>query len=195
MDAAVLRRYLQPSPTLRWHPWAPLFAALLLVTFIFVFGVRWGYSAGMRFAGEREAYSATGMETIRHHLEAARPGWMMVASARQFDAIAVDWLRDQEERKSIVRRMQLAAEELAFDRGRAGGAFRRTHARHVVEYRLNALSGAAPLWQRTATVCREVGKGLDLRDELARAAKAYTALMGREITPEQLAPLSGAVCS
>ena len=195
MDAAVLRRYLQPSPTLRWHPWAPLFAALLFVTFIFVFGVRWGYSAGTRFAGERDAFSNTAMETVRLHVEATRPGWMMVGTARQFDAIAVAWLRDQEERESIARRMQLAADEFAFDRGRVGGEFRRTHKRQLVEYRLNALYGAAPLWQRTATVCQEVGKGLDLRDELARAAKAYTALMGREITPEQLAPLSGAVCS
>jgi hypothetical protein len=195
VNAAVLRRYLQPSATLRWHPWAPLIAALLLVTFIFVFGVRWGYSAGVRFASERAAFSNTAMESVRLHLEVTRPGWMMVATAREFDAIAVAWLRDREERESIARRMQLAAEEFVFDRGRVGGEFRRTRARQLVEYRLDALSGAAPLWQRTATVCREVGKGLDLRDELIRAARAYTALMGREITPEQLAPLSGATCN
>jgi hypothetical protein len=34
----------------------------------------------------------------------------------------------------------------------------------------------------------------DMTDELSRAAAAYTAVLGRTVTAEQLAPLSGAKC-
>ena len=67
-------------------------------------------------------------------------------------------------------------------------------ARQAAEYRLKNLSGPAPQWQRTATLCGEVGPGLDLRAELERAASAYSIVLGRTITAEQLAPLSGVRC-
>ncbi len=52
MDIAVFRRYLQPSPTLRWHPWAPLVFALVLLSFVFYLGTQWGFAAGNRIVGE-----------------------------------------------------------------------------------------------------------------------------------------------
>ena len=45
MDAQVIRRYLQPSPKLRWHPWEPICAGLLLLAFVFWGGAMWGYAA------------------------------------------------------------------------------------------------------------------------------------------------------
>jgi hypothetical protein len=68
------------------------------------------------------------------------------------------------------------------------------NARRAAEYRLDNLAGSAPYWKRTANLCEEMNARYDMTDELSRAAAAYTAVLGRTITAEQLAPLSGAKC-
>ena len=48
--------------------------------------------------------------------------------------------------------------------------------------------------QYFAITCQELGRGFDMRSELDKVARACTTLLGRQITPQQLAPVSGAVC-
>src|SRR5258708_7041728 len=177
---------------LRWHPWAPLVAGLLLVAFAFVLGLRWGYHLGTRVAPDYSAFSSPGREWVKFEREPRQPAFQTFASARSFDAVVVAWAREQDDRARPSKRLQFAIEDRLFLRD---SAFRDGTARHWAEYRLKTLSGNAPHWQRTANVCQELGAGFDVRDEVDRAAKAYTRLLGREIRAEQLAPLSGAVCN
>jgi hypothetical protein len=186
---------LQPSPTLRWHPWAPLVAGFLALAFVLFLATRWGYMAGARMADQRGAFAVPVLEWMHLERNETQPGWMTVTSARQLDGLVLRWMRDHEARQSPATRARLAAEEVLFGSRVDGSAVLEEGARNMAEYRLKALSGAAPLWQRTAAVCKELGAGIDMRSELDKAAKAYTALLGREITPQQLAPLSGAVCT
>jgi len=203
MQAMAIRRYLQPSPTLRWHPWAPLVAGILLVTVIFALGAMWGFSAATRMAADERAYVGPSFARMGAQLEAARPARAVVDSARSFDAAVIRWARQTEAERSLSYRLRVSLEDALFGLLRENrnprrridlhDAYRDAVTRNA-EYRLTNLSGTASAWQRTATLCEEVGRGYDSSGQLETAAAAYTAVLGQKITAQQLAPLSGARC-
>ena len=200
MDAAILRRYLQPSPTLRWHPWAPLAAGVLLLVFAFALGAWWGASAERRIF-EAAFTGQAGREMIRMELESSRPAAAAVWQAKAFD----DVVRNRAERPVDARtRLRdridwvffcLTAERARCDirkEGWVGSLPRDDDAiKRIAEYRLRNLSPAAPGWRRTSTYCEETMvplTGRDLRDDFARTAAAYSQVLGRRVSPEELAP-------
>jgi hypothetical protein len=198
------RRYLQPSPTLRWHPWAPLAAAILLIAFVFALGAAWGDAAAMRRAADLRVYTEPSFRMMERQLEATRPARHAFEFARSLDAAVIRAAREAQAEKSPVYRMRVSLEESVFgfleaDRHTRNDIDRRQvyrdSARLLAEYRLKNLAGSAADWQPTATLCRDIGRGWELGTQLDSAAWAYSAILGRTITAQQLAPLSGAACS
>jgi hypothetical protein len=203
MSAAILRQYLQPSPTLRWHPWAPLVIAVLVIAFVFALGAAWGHSAATRMATDRTVYTAPSFRVMAVELEAMRPARHAVESARAFDVAVIRAAREKEAQTSLPHRLRISLEDSMFGMLQEDSHRRRDidlrqmyrdGARGAAEHRLKNLSGTAPYWQRTATLCQEVGRGWDLGTHLDVAASAYSAILERTITAQQLAPLSGARC-
>lgn len=203
MNAVAFRRWLQPSETLRWHPWAPLVAAGLAAAFVFAFGAAWGFAAAKRMAHE-QAINVEPWTYTRTQVEAMRPARAAIEAARAFDIAVIHGAREAEAGRSRLHRWRLALEQAVFgeawqdrrnpDRPVELNALFRDNARRAAEYRLANLAGAAPFWKRTATLCEEMAGNMDLSAQLARTAAAYTSVLGRPVTPEQLAPLSGARC-
>lgn len=203
MNAAILRNYLQPSPRLRWHPWGPLVAAALIVAFVFALGAAWGYAAATRMAADQRTYVDASWRAMEAQLEATRPARLAVQTAGSFDAAVVRAAREAQAEKSLPYRLRISLEDSVFGlldderHSRRELDLRKAYrdsAKRSAEYRLTNLSGTAPGWRRTATLCQEVGRGWDLRAQLETTASAYSAVLGRTITAEQLAPLSGAKC-
>ena len=189
MDAAVLRRYLQPSPTLRWHPWAPIVAGLLSLGFAFWLGATWGFSAVAHYMNPMRWEASR--ERIRLELETSRPAQAVVWEARHFDAVVVNWVKEEPLRASPLRQLRDFAERWMFWRGADIDRHRVDTVRSYAEYRVANLSGDAPRWQRTATFCDEgpqPASGRDLRAEYEPVAQAYSKMLGRPIPAEQLAP-------
>jgi len=204
MHTAVFRRYLQPSRTLRWHPWAPLVAAGILVAFVFAFGASWGFAVAKRMSNE-EWITAYPWTFTRAQIEAMRPARTALDAARAFDAAVIAGARKARDEKALLYRWRVVVEHQIFDQAwldRRRNPNRNVdlhamfgdNARRAAEYRLDNLAGNAPYWKRTANLCEEMNARYDMSDELSRAAAAYTAVLGRTVTAEQLAPLSGAKC-
>jgi len=74
VNVAALRRYLQPSPTLRWHPWAPLAAGILMLLLAVYFSAKWGYASAQReeFRGYGSLASAMYMRFLMNEKSPAR---------------------------------------------------------------------------------------------------------------------------
>ncbi|HUQ28365.1 MAG TPA: hypothetical protein VM051_07215 [Usitatibacter sp.] len=185
VNAQGLRRCLQPSPVLRWHPWAPLVAALLLLGFVFVFGAQWGHSSAMR---DRSGANSYAFMVVMEH-DARYPARKLMRRARAIDEAVVRFVRDSATTPSVWVRVRNQAERWLF-RGRAGYEYPRDSIVSLAEFRLRELSGSAAAWQLTAAYCDEMSAvpltGMDLLDPAA--ASAYSTLLGRPISPEQLAP-------
>ncbi len=205
MNAEAIRRYLQPAATLRWHPWAPLVAAGVLVAFVFAFGAAWGFSVARHMSDEQHIYADPWTYT-RSQVEAMRPARSALDAARAFDAAVIHGAREAEaQRSSAWHRTRTSIEQAVFGQAWAERPIPKRPVdfheifgdspRRAAEYRLANLAGDAPYWKRTARLCDEVGPAFDMSGQLATTAAAYSAVLGRPITPEQLAPLSGARCS
>jgi hypothetical protein len=203
MNAASFRTYLQPSPALRWHPWAPLATAVLFVAFVFALGAAWGYAAAKRMAADERTYNDASLRAMEEQLQVIRPARASVDTARWFDAAVIRAAHEAQAERPLPYRARISAEDSLFGllddarHSRLDFDLRKAYrdsAKHSAEYRLKNLSGAAPAWQRTAALCQEVGPGWDLRAQLERTATAYSVVLGRTITAEQLAPLSGVKC-
>jgi len=204
LNATTIRRYLQPAKTLRWDPWAPLVALGIALGFAFAFGAAWGFSAAKRMADEQRVYGNPWTYT-RAQVEAMQPARATLEAARAFDAAVVHGAREAAAEKSAAHRIRIAIEQRVFGRAWLDTPMANRPLdlheifgdgpRRAAEYRLANLAGEAPYWKRTARLCDEVGPAFDMSAQLAAVAAAYTTVLGRPITPEQLAPLSGARCS
>ena len=204
MNAATIRRYLQPADTLRWHPWAPLMAMGFFIAFVFAFGAAWGFSVAKRMSDEQRVSQEPWTYT-RAQVEAMRPARSTLDAAHAFDAAVMRGARDKEAAKSLAHRLRISVEDAVFSQAWLDRPNPRRpmdiheifgdNARIAAEYRLANLAGDAPVWKRTARLCDEMGPSFDMSAQLVNAAAAYSTVLGRTVTPEQLAPLSGARCS
>ena len=187
MVAAVLRRYLQPSPTLRWHPWAPLLALVLAFAFVFVVGVRWGYSVGKREVqmGANDYASLVSAENLWTQ---NRPAMDVMRKAGAIDAAVRRYLVESEAQPTVLQRI----EQVLFYRGANPYLLSKQHVVYLAEFRLKEMGGSAPMWQVTASYCDEIHSpisGLDLRPGAEEVAKEYSKLLGRRVDAAELAPL------
>lgn len=188
MDATVFRRYLQPSPTLRWHPWAPIVAGALLLLFVFYVGGRWGWDASQRqYMSLGHLY---GDRVYMDYLaEEKWPGHRLVNDAGSIDATVQGFLERKERAPSAWERWRAKLEALTFHAGsysRSKDAVMR-----MAEFRLRELSPAHPRWQATSAWCQRFGHRVyevDALADYAKTAKDYSTLLGREVRPQELAP-------
>jgi hypothetical protein len=187
MDTTVIRRYLQPSPTLRWHPWAPLLAGALALLFAFYFGAQWG-----KGAERRELWSVVdypGRVFMDYFVDAKFPGERMMSDAIAIDSGVETFVRRSEHLPAWweAPREKLEAFVLNTHSYRQSKEFVIT----MAEFRLSELSPANTRWQATSAWCARHGNRLNDFDVLGAfkdSAKAYSKLLGREVRPQELAP-------
>ena len=188
MDATVLRRYLQPSPTLRWHPWAPLAAGVLLLGFVFYLGALWGWNAYQR--QDRANSHGYGYRVFMDYLvESKWPGARLVAEADAVDATVSTMLARIERAPSGMETSRSKLEAAVFHTRHA--AYDRRAVVQLAEFRLRELSPANARWAETATWCDRHAMPVQDVDALApyvNAARDYSKVLGREIRPQDLAP-------
>jgi hypothetical protein len=196
MTVATLRRYLQPSPTLRWHPWAPLVTLLLAFAFVFALGI----AAGMKYEQRRvrnSQYSPVIFEMLTQLEAHQRPTAIVIRRAQRIDN-AVAQLVHEDEHKGVADRVADGIQPYFWpDRVRRvdPDAVLHDSIRRAAEWRLANLSAGAPAWEQTAAYCNEWKYPYNVIDAYERYAKAYSTLLGREITAKQLAPaVPGGVC-
>jgi hypothetical protein len=188
VNADVIRRYLQPPPTLRWHPWAPLVSGVLLLLFVFYFGASWGWAASQRqFSSLGHVYGDR--VYMDYGAEERWPGHRLVNDAGSIDATVQEFLRRQERAPTTWERWRAKLEMFMFH------AQSYSHSKDAVarmaEFRLRELSPSHPRWQATSAWCERFGHRLYEVDALAdytATAKAYSTLLGREVRPQELAP-------
>ena len=183
MSVVTLRRYLQPSPTLRWHPWAPLVALVLALAMAFAAGCAVAY----RFATEIHAAQADS-QTFFHAAwrldeNAGNPRGVMQEAA-EMDRVVMRYVAARKSKSISLRNLQ---ERIAL------GAPVDTlpMVKRIAEYRLGELSGNAPRWLVTASYCSRPGaplSGEDLVQRYEKAAAAYSEVLSRPITARTLAP-------
>jgi len=201
MRVASFRRYLQPSTTLRWHPWAPLAVLALALGFAFCFGVK----AGIGFAERRtdaQAYAYAVSEMLMEKERIAHPGRALVSRADTIDRAVTSFVRSEEQSRGFTRLLDAVV----------GGSWlssrRASYWHHVrestvkaAEWRLANFAPGAPAWRKTAAFCDElrdlsVPRPFDVTNGYKHTATAYTKLLGRRITPAELAPaVPGGTCN
>jgi hypothetical protein len=200
MDATAIRRYLQPSPTLRWHPWAPLIAGLLLLGFVFYLGTRWGFNAGSRFTGDLMMGTPASDVLARHHWAETRPAHAMLHEAGKLDAAVRFYDAAARREPGVLERWRDRSESIVFFRGMSIRAPDRQWAVKLAEFRLAEYSPANPRWNATAALCDEMRRYArserDLLQEYQSTADDYTTLLGRTVRPQDVAPaVPGWKCS
>ena len=186
-----LRRYLQPSTTLRWHPWAPLIFGVLLLAFVFWLGARWGFETHGRTFGLM-TYSTAHAEMWRINDEDKRPARAITRQAATLDAAIHRWVLENSAPRSTWEDVRDRMEAFVFWNGRMYPRQSQDSTKKLAEFRLAHLSGRAPRWQRTTAYCDAYPvplSGEDLRERYRRTADEYSLVLGRAITAEQLAPL------
>jgi hypothetical protein len=198
MDVTTFRRYLQPSPTLRWHPWAPL--ATLLLAFAFVFGA--GVALGMKYQKRHDRpsrYSAAMFEVMTQQEAQVRPTALVIRRAQHIDNAVAQWVYDNERKGWLDRAIDAVQARLRPQRVPAIDMDDALHdsMRRAAQWRLANLSGGAPAWQQTSIYCDEWKPSFDdVTAIYQRYAEAYTKLLGREVTARQLAPaVPGGKCN
>jgi hypothetical protein len=191
VNAAVLRRYLQPSPTLRWHPWAPLVAGALLILFVFYFGARWGYASAGRQEARLYSVPASAMY-MRFLMSEKTPARAMLFESGPLDGAVHRFVKESEHTPGAFERWRDRAEAYMFRGGRTFGPISRDSVVAIAELRLREFSPASSRWQATASYCNEIHQyGFsehDLLKEYEGMARDYTRVLGREIHPQDLAP-------
>ncbi|HSS28451.1 MAG TPA: hypothetical protein VLL50_10900 [Usitatibacter sp.] len=188
MDATVIRRYLQPSPALRWHPWAPLAAGLAMLLFIVYFSARWGYSVAKDEQARRPQPAGVAF-VMANFIARQSPARAMVYEAEAVDGIVLQGTRASSESASTLSQLREAIEARVFRSGFHVRGAGRSDAQLAAEERLRVFSMTNPSWVRTtATYCAELPINVDLRERYAKTARAYSELLGRTIRPDDLAP-------
>lgn len=196
MDIAVFRRYLEPSPTLRWHPWAPLAFALLSLAFVFYLGAKWGFSAGNRVAGEMMVTMPATDVLVRHEDSKSGPARMMTREARKLDMVVRDFIGEQGNPPGVLDQWRRRLESVMFFHGRSRAPLPREYAVKIAELRMAEFSAANPQWRQfTATGC-PANRSIDFIEEYRPLAVEYSQLLGRTVRPEDLAPaVPGGKCT
>lgn len=188
MDATILRRYLQPSPTLRWHPWAPLVAGIVLLVFIFYFGASWGWSASDR--QWRSMEGAYGQRVFMDYVGEDRwPGTRVLDDAGSIDAVVRRFLQQQDHPATEWQLLRAKADRFVF--GAYTGQLDRKLVARMAQFRLKELSPASPRWQQTSHWCDRHAMAvqeIDVLAAFAQQASDYSKLLGRVVRPEELAP-------
>jgi hypothetical protein len=198
MNVAVIRRYLQPSPTLRWHPWAPLIAGILLLLFVFYFGARWGYDAARR---ERawEAYSPAFTVQMSYLADNKSPGKRLLMDASRIDYAVRRFVDYPARAPNQAQQWRDRIEAFALRNGFTPLPTKREDIVRLAEFRLRELSPSSARWQATSAYCGDTREWRFAEEDVLRyfidVARAYSTLLGREIRPEDLAPaVSGWKC-
>ncbi|HEX4332280.1 MAG TPA: hypothetical protein VH040_09085 [Usitatibacter sp.] len=199
MDAAVIRRYLQPSPTLRWHPWAPLVAALLLLAFVFYLGASWGFNASSRMFGSGVVEANASDVFFRHDLEEKRPAEALRREAGKLDAAVERYARLATKPRGPFEKFRNALESRVFLRG-MWPLESHDYAVKLAELRLSEYSATNPRWRATASWCDELHRYArgehDLLADYTPVAEAYSRVLGRTVRAEELAPaVPGGKCA
>ena len=193
MKVASIRRYLQPSATLRWHPWAPLAVLLLALGFAFCFGVK----AGVGFAQRRanaDAYALGVLEMVTQKDRITRPGKALASRAATIDHAVESFVRSEEQSRGFSRVLDAVMGGSWLSSARASyWRQARESTIEAAEWRLANFAPGSPAWHQTAAYCDELRdlplpRQYDVAAAYGYAAKAYTKLLGREITPARLAP-------
>jgi len=193
MDSAIIRRYLQPSPTLRWHPWAPLVAGALLLLFAFYLGAMWGHSATSRLDRRASAGMAESEAYFRHEREAKRPAQELLRQAGMFDAAVARYLAREASPPGVLERLRDRIESVVFFHGvNLQSAQNREYVQALARFRIAEYSAANPRWTATAGICDELRQpgmaGRDYLQDYKPVAAQYSQLLGRTIRAEDLAP-------
>lgn len=191
MNADAIRRYLQPSPTLRWHPWAPLAAGFLLLAFAFWLGAKWGFAVQGRTIGLM-TYSNAWTETLRINEEDNKPARAAYRQAATIDAAIHRWVVETSSPPSAWDGIRDRIEGVVFWSGRVFPRPQQESVRKLAEVRLAHLSGNAPRWQQTTSYCdafRPPLSGENIAERFRSTAREYSLVLGRTIPVEQLAPL------
>jgi hypothetical protein len=187
MNSTVIRRYLQPSPTLRWHPWAPVAAGALLLLFVFYAGAQWGKSA------ERREFLSTTSYAPRiwldHLAENQWPGERIVGDALAIDSAVEMFVKRQarvpawwEAPRARLEAAVLGTQTYFLPRETIVG---------MAKFRLKELSPASERWAQTSNWCARHSMPVQEVDVLAayrKIAADYSTLLGRDVRPQDLAP-------
>ena len=196
MDITLLRRYLQPSPTLRWHPWVPLAFALLALTFAFYLGATWGFSASNRITGEMMVTMPASDALFRHEDSKSEQARLMTREARKLDVVVHDFIVAQGNPPGVLDQWSDRLESVMFFHGRSRAPLPREYAVKIAELRLAEFSAANPQWREvTASGC-PAHRSIDFIGEYRQLAVEYSQLLGRTVRPEDLAPaVPGGKCT
>jgi hypothetical protein len=192
MDATTFRRYLQPSPTLRWHPWAPLIAGLLLLAFVFHLGTRWGFRAAEHLYWESGRDMGAIDVFARHDRELKNPAGAMMHEAGRLDAAVHRYIEFQAHQGTAVENLRDRIEAQYFFHGHTLAGPNRELAMKIAELRLAEYSPANPRWQATSVACDEMHRvmrgEMNYIERYRPIAAEYSQLLGRTVRPEDLAP-------
>jgi hypothetical protein len=188
MTTATLRRWLQPAPSLRWHPGAPIAALVLGLVFTFVAGVRWGQDSHFRQDVEDAMVIGTLAKVRMEALQSGAPNGP-IQDARAIDLAVVRWHGMQQPSSAWLTARDFIEVQTGLRRTSYGRAENAAQIRELAEFRLRMLGGDAPTWAPTAGYCEWIQlKNLDFIRMETGTARIYSEVLGREIKPQQLVP-------
>jgi hypothetical protein len=192
VDATAFRRYLQPSPTLRWHPWAPLVAGFLILGFAFFIGARWGYDAALR-TRSFERYLPGFQMQVAYQAEAKSPGQRLVLDASRMDYAVMRFVDNPPVPLSAFQQWREQVERVTLRGGLARlPEIQKQDMVKLAEFRLRELSPAHARWQATASYCDDTARWRLGEEDVAYRfhdfARAYSQLLQREIGGRDIAP-------
>ena len=198
MTTEALRRYLQPSGQLRWHPWAPIVVLILALGFSFAFGARWGFEAAKR-AHEHQilgsAFLAKSRVEMQMRGDPRAPTW----DANSIDQLVASWAsKPYEDPGWFGQQLRRVEDYFIYGWSPVRRAKLDSTVKSLAEFRLANLAGEALAWQATSRYCDVTPKypmPQNLGDRYVRVADAYSKILGRRIAPERLAPaVPGGTC-
>ena len=192
MDAASFRRYLQPSPTLRWHPWAPLAVLVLALIAAFTIGARLGYWYAAKELGHDHAWSYAFLTKVRIQEQGERPAMAAVREAQDLDRAVMQWAsnpRTDGWQRAAAYVHDAVNKPVPEEK-------MRTALVSVAEFRLREFAPGSPRWHVDADWCKAVyASPGPVTTRYENVAVAYTKLLGRPVYAKQLAPaIPGGEC-